>query len=93
VTGVRVATHAETPGVGSVVADEPSAWREGFTGRGAGQPPPAGWALHSEGGDFDAIAGATVSSRAVVGGVHGAVQYFAAHRARIFATPGESTRP
>jgi electron transport complex protein RnfG len=88
VLGVRVTEHVETPGIGGVIADPDSPWLAGFAGRSLADPPPARWALRRDGGDFDAIAGATVSSRAVVGGVQRAVQYFAAHPGEIFAPPG-----
>ena len=45
------------------------------------------WQLRQDGGTFDAIAGATVSSRSVVGAVRRAVQYFATHKDEIFAAP------
>jgi electron transport complex protein RnfG len=88
VLGVRVAEHAETPGIGAAIADPDSPWLAGFAGRSLADPPDARWALRDDGGDFDAIAGATVSSRAVVGGVRRAVQYFATHQDEIFAPPG-----
>lgn len=85
VLGVRVTTHVESAGIGSVVADEGSRLLAAFAGRSPTDPPEGGWALRNDGGDFDAVAGATVSSRAVVGGVRRAVQYFATHRDEIFA--------
>lgn len=88
VLGVKVASHVETPGIGALIADRDSPWLAAFAGRSLADPPEARWAVRNDGGDFDAIAGATVSSRAVVGGVRRAVQYFAAHQDEIFAPPG-----
>lgn len=88
VLGVRVTAHSETPGIGAVIADEDSPWLAGFAGRSLANPPQARWAVRNDGGDFDAIAGATISSRAVVGGVRRAVQYFSTHQNQIFAAPG-----
>ena len=85
VLGVHVTEHVETPGIGAAIAEEGSAWLAAFAGRSLADPPVARWALRADGGDFDAIAGATVSSRAVVGGVRRAVQYFETHREDIFA--------
>jgi electron transport complex protein RnfG len=87
VLGVQVTAHTETPGIGAVIAAEPSAWLSGFAGRSLTDPPELRWQLRADGGDFDAIAGATVSSRATVGGVRRAVQYFTTHRDEIFAPP------
>ena len=47
-------------------------------------PPEARWTVRNDGGEFDAIAGATVSSRAVISGVRRALQYFTMHRDEIF---------
>jgi Na+-translocating ferredoxin:NAD+ oxidoreductase subunit G len=88
VLGVRVSEHVETPGIGAAIADRDSPWLAGFAGRSLADPPAARWSVRNDGGDFDALAGATVSSRAVVGGVRRAVQYFATHQDQIFAPPG-----
>jgi electron transport complex protein RnfG len=88
VVAVRVTAHTETPGIGAAVAAEKPAWLDRFAGRSLADPPEPRWALRADGGDFDAIAGATVSSRAVVAGVRRTLQYFMAHRDEIFAGPG-----
>ena len=87
VLGVRVTRHTETPGIGAGIATEPSTWRKSFIGRSLDDPAEPRWTLRADGGEFDAIAGATVSSRATVGGVRRAVQYFTTHRDEIFARP------
>jgi electron transport complex protein RnfG len=87
VLGVHVVSHRETPGIGAAVAEDASPWISRLTGRSLDDPPEPRWALRSEGGDFDAIAGATVSSRAVIGGVRHAVQYFNGHQEQIFGPP------
>jgi len=91
VLGVRITAHKETPGIGAAIAAEPSTWLGGFTGRSLTDPPESRWSLRADGGDFDAIAGATVSSRAAVGGVRRAMQYFTTHRDEIFAPPAAQT--
>jgi electron transport complex protein RnfG len=91
VLGVRIVAHQETPGIGAAIAAEPSTWLDGFTGRSLTDPPESRWTLRADGGDFDAIAGATVSSRATVGGVRKAVQYFTTHRDEIFASAAPQT--
>lgn len=92
VLGVRVTAHSETPGIGAAIAAEPSVWRGGFTGRSLNDPPESRWNLRVDGGDFDALATATVSSRATVGGVRRAVQYFVTHRNEIFAPLAKPTK-
>lgn len=85
VLGVRVSAHTETPGIGAAIANSSPDWLANFAGRSLADPPASRWTVRNDGGEFDAIAGATVSSRAVVGGVRNAMQYFAAHRDEIFA--------
>lgn len=91
VLGVEVAAHTETPGIGAAIESGKSTWLQVFSGRSPGDPPELLWNVHPDGGDFDAIAGATVSSRAVVSGVRRAVQYFASHREEIFSPPANDT--
>ena len=59
VLAVRITDHRETPGLGDAIDRD---WIETFTGR---QAAGTEWALAPE-GDFDAITGATITSRAVV---------------------------
>lgn len=89
VLGVRVVAHQETPGLGDRIDATKSGWIDGFTGRSLGDPAAGRWALRRDGGEFDAITGATVTSRAVVDAVRDAVEYFATHRAAIFGRPLE----
>lgn len=89
VLGVRVVAHQETPGLGDRIDATKSGWIGGFTGRSLGDPAAGRWALRRDGGEFDAITGATVTSRAVVDAVRDAAEYFATHRAAIFGRPLE----
>ena len=92
VLGVHITLHSETPGVGDAVAGGTPPWVGIFTGHTPTDPPEGQWQLRQDGGTFDAIAGATVSSRSVVGAVRRAVQYFAMHKDEIFAAPAEDRR-
>ncbi len=86
VTGVEILAHAETPGLGSRIAEP---WfREQFRGKTLEN---ADWRVKKDGGGFDQITGATISPRAVVGAVKGGLEFFAGHRAEILA--GEEARP
>lgn len=93
VLGVRVLEHTETPGIGDAIDGRRSPWIGIFTGRSLEDPPTAGWRARQDGGQFDAIAGATISSRAVINGVRQAVQYFGTHREQIFAAPAVEDPP
>lgn len=83
VTGVRVVGERETPGIGDRIRADRSDWIQVFIGASRDAPPAAGWRVRREGGTFDAITGATVSSRAVVGQVRRALDYFHEDRKRL----------
>lgn len=83
ITGVRVVSHRETPGLGDAIEREKSAWIEQFTGTSLSMPDV--WAVDKDGGPFDSLTGATVTPRAVVGAVHRALEYFEMHGAAVIA--------
>jgi len=79
---VKTLEQRETPGLGGHLADRPNPWLQGF----AGNSSDAGWALKRDAGQFDQIAGATVTSRAVIDAVHDALRYFDDHRAALLGS-------
>ncbi len=79
--GVRVISHAETPGLGDKIELSRSDWILRFNGRSLNDPPPSGWAVKKDGGIFDQFTGATITPRALVKAVKGGLEFFAAHRA------------
>ena len=81
VTGVRVTAHRETPGLGDYIERAKSAWIDQFSGKSLSNPATKQWKVVKDGGAFDARAGATITPRAVVRAVKGALEYFAEHRA------------
>jgi len=81
---VRVLQHQETEGLGGDIDQRRSDWIDGFRGRSLGDPASEGWRLKRDGGVFDGLSGATVSPRAIVEAVHGALQYYGANRDRLF---------
>ncbi|MDP3584617.1 MAG: electron transport complex subunit RsxG [Thiobacillus sp.] len=96
VTGVRVTAHRETPGLGDYIVRSKSLWIEQFAGTSLTRPEARRWKVAKDGGQFDARAGATITPRAVVKAVHGALHYFARNRAALLAekaASGEETAP
>jgi len=89
VKGVRVAEHRETPGLGDRIEARKSGWILGFRGLRSDETPTGAWTLDRDGGAFDRLTGATITSRAVLGAVRNAVLYFSAHRAEIFPATTE----
>ena len=70
IIGVRVSAHRETPGLGDKIEITRSDWLRQFAGRSLNAMATEGWAIRKDGGGFDQISGATVTSRAVVAGVN-----------------------
>jgi electron transport complex protein RnfG len=91
VIGVRVLEHRETPGVGDRVEADRSDWLEQFMGRTLGNPPDSRWALRRDGGDYDQLSGATVTSRAVTVAVRDALAWYTQNRAQVFDAPPAAT--
>ena len=79
-TGVRVISHTETPGLGDKIETAKSDWILGFDGLSLQKPDEQGWHVKKDGGQFDSFTGATITPRAVVKGVHESLQLFAQHR-------------
>ena len=74
-TGIGITTMKETPGLGTRVADP------AFTGQFTGKT--AGARLKSQGGDIDAVSGATVSSTGVMTALGNAAKVYAALKPKI----------
>lgn len=81
VLGVRVLEHRETPGLGDRIEASRSDWLSGFAGRSLGGED-SDWMLATDGGRFDHISGATITSRAVVRAVANALRFHAAFRSQ-----------
>lgn len=75
----RVLAQQESPGLGGQLGDRASHWIEQFDRQGA----EANWAVKRDQGDFDQLAGATVTSRAVMAALQDALRYFDAHRSSL----------
>ena len=85
--GVRVISHKETPGLGDYIEIAKNKWITGFNDTSLDNSKDSDWQVKKDGGQFDYMAGATITPRAVVKAVHKALQYFAANRDKLFATP------
>jgi len=81
--GVRVVAHHETPGLGDYIDIAKGQWIKIFDGKSLGRDDD--WKVKKDGGQFDYMAGATITPRAVVKATHKALQYFALHNDALFA--------
>jgi Na+-translocating ferredoxin:NAD+ oxidoreductase subunit G len=85
IAGVRVLTHKETPGLGDYIDIAKGNWIKLFDGQSLLKISSLQWAVKKDGGQFDYMAGATITPRAVVSAVHKALQYFEANKQALFA--------
>jgi len=69
--GMGVTTHAETPGLGSRAKDDPS-FRAQFKGLSISEPVK----VKPDGGQIDAVSGATITSRGVCQGVTDSAEFY-----------------
>ncbi|GLZ87880.1 electron transport complex subunit G [Metapseudomonas resinovorans] len=83
----KVLGHRETAGIGDRIEPARSAWLQIFTGASLAGHPEAEWRVKADKGEFDQIAGATITSRAVVSAIQHALQYFDGHRQILLRSP------
>ena len=93
ILGVRVISHAETPGLGDKVEFKKSDWVLAFNGKSLINLAEPEWKVKKDKGVFDQFTGATITPRAVVGSVHNALLFYAKHRDKLIqqATPSAQT--
>lgn len=85
VLGVRVLSHAETPGLGDKIEAAKADWILGFDGLSFATLAPDLWGVKKDGGTFDQFSGATITPRAVVGAVKRGLEFVHANHATLFA--------
>jgi len=78
--GVRAVRHNETAGLGANIELRSSKWILAFDGKSLSDPISENWKIKKDGGDFDQLSGATITSRAVVTRVHQLLLFFSEHR-------------
>jgi len=88
-SGVRVISHHETPGLGDNIDSNRSSWIESFTGKSLRDPAEDQWHVKKDGGQFDQFTGATITPRAVVKAVANTLRYYQMHRDELFAPASE----
>ena len=85
ISGVRVVTHKETPGLGDYIDIAKNKWISLFAGASHTRYPEGDWKVKKDGGQIDYMAGATITPRAVAKAVHNALHYFEQNRDKLFA--------
>lgn len=83
--GVRVVAHKETPGLGDYIDIAKGNWIKGFDGKSLVAGHETDWKVKKDGGQFDYMAGATITPRAVVKAVRKTLEYYAHNRTLLLA--------
>ncbi|OZA08872.1 MAG: electron transport complex subunit RsxG [Methylotenera sp. 17-45-7] len=85
ISGVRVLSHKETPGLGDYIDIAHGDWIKAFDNESLAKTPAQQWQVKKDGGKFDYMAGATITPRAVVKAVLKATQYFEENKQSLLA--------
>ncbi len=86
ILGVRVIIHKETPGLGDYIEIEKSQWIKNFDLKSLGKMTEKEWAVKKDGGSFDYVSGATITSRAVIKSTYKSLLYVKENKKRLFAS-------
>ena len=86
ILGVRVITHKETPGLGDYIEVDKSHWIKNFNLKSLDEMGEKEWAVKKDGGDFDYVSGATITSRAVIKSTYKILLYVKENKKRLFAS-------
>jgi len=92
ISGVRVLSHKETPGLGDRIETEKSDWILGFNDLSLNKPKENRWKVKKDGGVFDQFTGATITPRSVVNTVLNTLRYYRQNRKMLFAEKTASAK-
>ncbi len=84
ISGVRVISHKETPGLGDKIDLAKNDWILSFNDKFLIDSVTSPWKVKKDGGEFDQFTGATITPRAVVNAVFKALDYYNHNHDRLF---------
>jgi electron transport complex protein RnfG len=91
VTGVRVISHRETPGLGDAIEERRGDWIKEFNNKSLQQPDINKWRVKRDSGVFDQFTGATITPRAIVKAVKNTLIYVQRNQQKLFQQPASQT--
>lgn len=83
ILGVRVISHAETPGLGDKIEVAKDDWIFSFNDLSFKKLAKDKWKVKKDGGNFDQFSGATITPRAVVNAIKQGLELFSQHREKL----------
>ena len=84
VLGVNILAHQETPGLGDKIERSKSSWIEQFDGLSLQTQSKEYFKVTKDGGEFDSLTGATITSRAMVKSVYNALKFINLQNKQLF---------
>lgn len=84
ISGVRVISHKETPGLGDKIEIAKANWILSFNDKSLEDPQRKKWTVKKDNGAFDQFTGATITPRAVVRAVYKALDYYRDNQSKLF---------
>lgn len=84
----RVLAHKETPGLGDAIDREKSDWMDQFSGQNLTTVPMNQWRPDRQGGAFDTISSATITSSAVTSALARALMAYEQHHQLLWENEG-----
>lgn len=83
-TSVRILKHNETEGFGDQAHQDKTNWLQGFDGTTIETIPKDKWAIKKDGGEFDQLSGATITSRSIINIIYKTLEYYSEHRDKFY---------
>jgi len=93
ILGVRVLSHAETPGLGDKIEAEKDDWIYSFDGLSLKRFSTEKWQVKKDGGAFDQFSGATITPRAVVKAVKQGLDLFSKYKKQMLSLANSKQKP
>ncbi len=75
ILGIKILSHHETVGLGDKIERNKSDWIRSFRGRSIKNTHPNEWNVKKDGGDFDQLTGATITSRSIIFAIRRVLNY------------------
>lgn len=86
ILGVNILSHKETPGLGDKIERTKSSWLKQFEGLSLTNPAEKRWKVKKDGGQFDALTGATITPRALIKAIYKSLGYYQLKNKSLFET-------
>ncbi len=83
-TGVKILQHNETAGFGDQAHQDKTDWLKNFNNAGLAKQKEQ-WAIKKDGGEFDQLSGATITSRSIINSVYKILEFYTENRDVFYA--------